>query len=146
MGVIMGTAAYMSPEQARGKTVDKRADIWAFGVVLLEMLTGRKVFEGEDVSMTLSGVLQREPDWSHLPSAVSPSLSAFLHRCLAKEPKQRVPDIAACGWRWRGRSRQPQRLRWRPFIRLSFRSGNAPWQVLALSPSPFSSPPLPPPP
>ena len=95
MGLIMGTAAYMSPEQARGKTVDKRADIWAFGVVLLEMLTGRKVFEGEDVSMTLSSVLQREPDWSHLPSAVSPSLSVFLRRCLAKEPKQRIPDIAA---------------------------------------------------
>ena len=93
MGVIMGTAAYMSPEQARGKPVDKRADIWAFGVVLLEMLTGRKVFEGEDVSMTLSGVLQREPDWSHLPSAVSPSLLVFLHRCLDKDPKQRVGDI-----------------------------------------------------
>ena len=94
MGVIMGTAAYMSPEQARGKTVDKRADVWAFGVVLLEMLTGRTVFEGEDVSMTLSSVLQREPDWSHLPSAVSPSLSVFLHRCLEKDPKQRVHDVA----------------------------------------------------
>ena len=94
MGVIMGTAAYMSPEQARGKTVDKRADIWAFGVVLLEMLTGQKVFEGEDVSMTLSSVLQREPDWSHLPSTVSPSLSVFLHRCLEKDPKQRVHDVA----------------------------------------------------
>ena len=95
MGVIMGTAAYMSPEQARGKTVDKRADIWSFGVVLLEMLTGRKVFEREDVSMTLSSVLQREPDWSDLPTAVSPSLSVFLHRCLEKDPKQRVPDIGA---------------------------------------------------
>ena len=94
MGVIMGTAAYMSPEQARGRPVDKRTDIWAFGVVFLEMLTGRKVFEGEDVSMTLSSVLQREPDWSHLPSAVSPSLSVFLHRCLEKDPKQRVHDIA----------------------------------------------------
>ena len=94
MGVIMGTAAYMSPEQARGKTVDKRADIWAFGVVLLEMLTGRRVFEGEDVSMTLSSVLQREPDWSHLPSSVSPSLSVFMHRCLEKDPKERVHDIA----------------------------------------------------
>ena len=93
MGVIMGTAAYMSPEQARGKTVDKRADVWAFAVVLLEMLTGRKVFEGEDVSMTLSGVLRQEPDWSRLPSAVSPSLSVFLHRCLDKDPKQRVGDI-----------------------------------------------------
>ena len=94
MGVIMGTAAYMSPEQARGKPVDRRADIWSFGVVLLEMLTGRKVFEGEDVSMTLSSVLQREPDWSHLPSAVSPSISVFLHRCLEKDQKQRVHDVA----------------------------------------------------
>ena len=95
MGVIMGTAAYMSPEQARGKPVDKRSDVWAFGVVLLEMLTGRKVFVGEDVSMTLSNVLQREPDWSHLPSDMSPSLSVFLNRCLEKDRKQRVPDIAA---------------------------------------------------
>ena len=94
MGVIMGTAAYMSPEQARGKTVDKRADIWAFGVVLLEMFTGRKVFEGEDVSMTLSSVLQREPDWSHLPPDVSPSLLVFLHRCFEKNPRQRVHDVA----------------------------------------------------
>ena len=94
MGVIMGTAAYMSPEQARGKPVDKRSDIWAFGVVLLEMLTGRKVFEGEDVSMTLSSVLQREPEWNRLPSAMSPSLSVFLHRCLEKDPKQRVHDVA----------------------------------------------------
>ena len=94
MGVIMGTAAYMSPEQARGKPVDKRADIWAFGVVLLEMLTGQRVFEAEDVSMTLSSVLQRDPDWSGLPSAVSPSLSVFLRRCLEKEPKQRVHDVA----------------------------------------------------
>ena len=95
MGVIMGTAAYMSPEQARGKSVDKRADIWSFGVVLYEMLTRQRAFQGEDVSMTLSSVLQREPDWSGLPQAVSPSLSVFLHRCLEKDPKQRVPDIAA---------------------------------------------------
>ena len=95
MGVIMGTAAYMSPEQARGRPVDKRADIWSFGVVLYEVLTGQRAFQGEDVSMTLSSVLQREPDWSGLPKAVSPSLSVFLHRCLEKDPKQRVPDIAA---------------------------------------------------
>ena len=94
MGVIMGTAAYMSPEQARGKAVDKRADIWAFGVVVLEMLTGQHVFEGEDVSLTLSSVLQREPDWSRLPSTVSPSLSVFLRRCLEKDPRQRVHDVA----------------------------------------------------
>ena len=67
-GMILGTAAYMAPEQARGKTVDKRADIWAFGAVLYEMLTGRRAFGGEDVSMTLSQVLQREPDFDALPS------------------------------------------------------------------------------
>ena len=94
MGVIMGTAAYMSPEQARAKPVDKRADIWALGVVLVEMLTGRKVFDGEDVSMTLSSVLQREPDWSHLPPGLSPSLAVFLRRCLEKDPRQRVHDVA----------------------------------------------------
>ncbi len=94
MGMIMGTAAYMSPEQARGKPVDKRADVWAFGVVLIEILTGRSVFEGEDVSLTLSRVLQHEPDWRLLPSSVPPVLAAFLRRCLAKNPKQRLHDVA----------------------------------------------------
>ena len=94
MGVIMGTAAYMSPEQARGKPVDKRADIWSFGVLFVEMLTGRRLFESEDVSMTLSSVLQREPDWSLLPSTVPPLLGSFLRQCLAKDPKERVHDIA----------------------------------------------------
>ena len=94
MGVIMGTAAYMSPEQARGKPVDKRADIWAFGVVLYEMLTGRRTFEGEDVSLTLSAVLQREPDWDAIPDDISPVLGSFLRRCLGKDPKRRVHDVA----------------------------------------------------
>ena len=94
MGVIMGTAAYMSPEQARGKPVDKRADIWAFGCVLYEMLTGRKAFDGEDVSLALSAVLQREPNWTALPIGVTPALDSFLRRCFAKNPVQRVHDIA----------------------------------------------------
>ena len=85
MGVIMGTAAYMSPEQARGKTVDKRADIWAFGVVLYEMLTGKKAFEGDDVSLTLSAVLQREPDWLKLPPRLPTTLRRVLERCLTKD-------------------------------------------------------------
>ena len=93
MGVIMGTAAYMSPEQARGKTVDRRADIWAFGAVLYEMLTGRKAFEGDDVSLTLSAVLQREPAWGALPSCVLPGLGTYLRRCLQKDPTQRVQAI-----------------------------------------------------
>ena len=77
MGVIMGTAAYMSPEQARGKPVDRRADIWAFGVVFYEILTGRRAFEGDDVSLTLSAVLQREPEWSALPPRVPTGISTI---------------------------------------------------------------------
>ncbi len=90
MGVIMGTAAYMSPEQARGRAVDSRADIWGFGVVLYEMLTGKRAFEGEDVSLTLSTVLQREPDWSLLPVDVPVGVLTCLRRCLEKDSRQRI--------------------------------------------------------
>jgi Tol biopolymer transport system component len=92
-GVILGTAAYMSPEQARGKTVDKRADIWAFGAVLYEMLTGKRAFDDEDVSMTLSKVLQREPDFDALPLTVPARVGQALRVCLRKDPKQRAADI-----------------------------------------------------
>jgi serine/threonine-protein kinase len=88
-GQILGTAAYMSPEQARGKTVDKRADIWAFGVVLYEMLTGRRLFEGETISDTLAGVLTKEPDWTGVPLKAQ----RLLKSCLEKEPKRRLRDI-----------------------------------------------------
>ena len=94
VGVILGTAAYMAPEQARGKPVDKRADIWAFGCVLYEMLTGKRAFEGEDVSDTLAAVLRGAPDWSVLPSQLSPILLVYLQRCLTRDPAQRVHDIA----------------------------------------------------
>ena len=93
MGVIMGTAAYMSPEHARGKSVDKRADIWAFGVVLYEMLTGRRAFEGEDVSLTMSAVLQRDPALDALPEGLPPVLHSYLRRCFEKDPRQRIRDI-----------------------------------------------------
>jgi len=93
-GMILGTAAYMAPEQARGKPVDRRADIWAFGVVLYEMLTGQRAFDEEDVSLTLSAVLQREPDWRALPAALPPPLSACVRRCLRKDPKQRLHHVA----------------------------------------------------
>ena len=93
MGVIMGTAAYMSPEQAKGKTVDKRGDVWAFGAVLYEMLTGQRAFAGSDVSEVLASVLAREPDWTLLPRPVSPILGTFLRRCLDKDPKQRIGDV-----------------------------------------------------
>ena len=92
-GMILGTAAYMSPEQARGKIVDKRTDIWAFGAVLCEMLTGARAFGDEDVSMTLSKILQREPDFDGLPSSVPAHVRQVLRVCLRKDPKQRVADI-----------------------------------------------------
>jgi len=94
-GIILGTAAYMSPEQAKGRTVDRRSDVWAFGAVLYEMLTEKRAFAGSDVSDVLASVLAREPDWTRLPSGLSPTLGRFLKRCLHKDAKQRVPDIAA---------------------------------------------------
>ena len=92
-GVILGTAAYMSPEQARGVTVDKRADIWAFGCVLYEMLTGRQVFKGELMSDVMASVLKSDPDYQGLPPAINPRLRELLRRCLEKDTKQRWHDI-----------------------------------------------------
>jgi serine/threonine protein kinase len=91
--MILGTAAYMAPEQARGKVVDKRADIWAFGVVLYEMLAGRSVFAAEDVSLTLAEVMKSDPDWTRLPAGTPPALRQLLIRCLQKEPRLRLRDI-----------------------------------------------------
>jgi serine/threonine protein kinase/Tol biopolymer transport system component len=92
-GMILGTAPYMSPEQARGKVVDKRADIWAFGCVLFEMLTGRRPFDGETSSDTIAAILGREPDWAALPAATPASLRGLLQRCLEKDAKRRLRDI-----------------------------------------------------
>ena len=93
-GVILGTAAYMSPEQARGKPVDKRTDIWAFGCVLYEMLTGRQVFPGETASDCIAGILGREPDWQVLPSSASPKTRGLVERCLRKDRRDRLHDVA----------------------------------------------------
>jgi serine/threonine-protein kinase len=93
-GVILGTAAYMAPEQARGKAVDKRADIWAFGVVLYEMLVGRRPFVGDDVTDVLAAVVRGEPDWSALPATTPSRIRELLRRCLTKDPRQRLHDIA----------------------------------------------------
>ena len=93
-GVILGTAAYMSPEQARGRPVDKRADIWAFGCVLFELLTGKPAFLRDTVSDTLAAVLGTEPDWSTLSAAVPSSLRLLVQRCLEKERQRRVGDIS----------------------------------------------------
>jgi Tol biopolymer transport system component len=94
LGVILGTAAYMSPEQARGGSVDKRADVWAFGVVLFEMLSGRRLFAADTVSDTLAGVLKTEIDFSALPAATPPALRQLLRRCLERHPRSRLHDIA----------------------------------------------------
>lgn len=92
-GMILGTAAYMAPEQARGKTVDKRADIWAFGAVLFEMLMGTRAFAGSDVQETFVALMRDEPDWTRLPGTLSPTLATYLKRCLQKDPRQRLRDI-----------------------------------------------------
>ena len=93
MGMILGTAAYMAPEQAKGRAVDKRADIWAFGVVLYEMLTGRRAFAGDDVSELLASVLRDTPDLAALPATIPPGVRRLLQRCLEKDPKKRLRDI-----------------------------------------------------
>src|SRR5262249_13943518 len=92
-GVILGTAAYMSPEQAKGKPVDRRADIWSFGVVLYEMLTGKMAFSGETVSETMAFVMTRDPDWSTLPANTPTRLRELLRRCLTKDPQNRLQAI-----------------------------------------------------
>ena len=93
MGVIMGTAAYMSPEQASGEATDKRSDIWSFGVVVFEMLTGQRLFTGKTVSHVLGGVLRVDPDWNTLPPATPQALRKLLRRCLEKDRKRRLRDI-----------------------------------------------------
>jgi Tol biopolymer transport system component len=93
-GVLLGTAPYMSPEQARGKAVDKRADIWAFGCVLYEMLTGSRAFPGDTPFDAIAAVIEREPDWAKLPKATPPRIRQLLARCLEKDPRQRLRDIA----------------------------------------------------
>ncbi len=141
-GVLLGTAAYMSPEQAKGRPVDRRADIWAFGCVLYEMLTGQMAFSGETATDTLAAVIRAEPDWSLLPAGTPLRVRVLLQRCLQEDPKQRLRDIgdarialdevlAAPPTRWlrlpalrlfphlcgdgqrRGRSQECLRSRWR---------------------------------
>ena len=95
VGTLLGTAAYMAPEQAKGRAADKRSDVWAFGCVLYEMLSGRRAFEGDDIADTLANVLKVEPDWSRLPPSLPSAINVLLRRCLAKDARQRCGDIAA---------------------------------------------------
>src|SRR4029078_7082403 len=91
-GMILGTAPYMSPEQAKGQSLDKRTDIWAFGCVLVEMLTGRGAFARDTFSETVAAILDRDPDWASLPADTPRSIRRLLVRCLAKDPQQRRPE------------------------------------------------------
>jgi eukaryotic-like serine/threonine-protein kinase len=93
-GILLGTAAYMAPEQARGRPVDKRADIWAFGCVLYEMLTGRRLFEGDTLSDILADVLRKKLPWHELPPETPPSLVRLLRQCLQRDPAHRLHDAA----------------------------------------------------
>ena len=95
-GVILGTGAYMSPEQARGQAVDKRTDVWAFGCVLYEMLTGRRAFSGDTISDTIAAILDREPDWTALPPALPPEVQRLVRRCLQKDPTPPDPRHRGC--------------------------------------------------
>ncbi len=134
-GMILGTAAYMSPEQARGRQVDKRADIWAFGCVLYEMLTGRRAFAGEDVTDTIVSVVSREPDWAALGPDTPPSIRRLLRRCLIKNPKERLPDIAVARLEIDEAAADDSLLdiQGRPPIPARHRSSLLPWIVTAIS-------------
>jgi serine/threonine protein kinase len=94
VGMILGTAAYMSPEQAKGRVADKRSDVWGFGCVLYEMLAGRRAFNGEDATEVIAAVIRSEPDWNALPGDVPPSVQVLLKRCLEKDRRSRISDIA----------------------------------------------------
>jgi len=93
-GVILGTATYMSPEQAKGRDADKRCDVWAFGCVLFEMLAGRRAFDGEDATEVIAAIVRAEPDWGALPADTPPHLRAIVRRCLEKDRKARIPDLS----------------------------------------------------
>ena len=94
LGVILGTASYMSPEQARGRPVDRRSDLWAFGVVLFEMISGRQMFGGDTVTDVIAAVVTREPDWQSLPATTPAPIRRLLRRCLEKDPSRRLRDAA----------------------------------------------------
>lgn len=134
-GVILGTAAYMSPEQARGKAVDRRTDVWAFGCVLFEMLTGKSLFSADNVSQTLARVLERQPDFSSLPPNLHPKVAEMLERCLEKEAKNRYGSISDARVDIRKALADPEGLAARPIMAVDSRTKRGmilPWIVAVL--------------
>ena len=97
-GMLLGTAAYMAPEQAKGRPADKRSDIWAFGCVFYEMLTGRRAFDGDEVTDTLAAVIRTEPDWTALPDGLAPAARTLVRKCLEKDRRQRIADVSTAGF------------------------------------------------
>jgi len=128
IGMVLGTAAYMSPEQARARAVDMRADIWAFGAVLYEMLTGRRAFPGDDVTETIANIVKTEPDWSALPPDTSVAVRALLRRCLQKDPERRLRHIADARF-----NLEDAELLALPALRPSAPARVLPWAVAACS-------------
>ena len=137
-GVILGTAAYMSPEQARGKPVDRRADIWAFGCLLYEMLTGTQAFGGDTVTDVIAAVVTREPDWSALPAGATPRTREVLRRCMEKDPRRRYRDIGDVRFELEESSRADERpapaaAAAAAPARATAQRGVVPWAVAALA-------------
>ncbi len=155
-GVILGTPAYMSPEQARGQPVDKRTDVWAFACVFYEMLSGRAAFARDTISDTVAAVLEREPEWSVVPAATPPSITRALQRCLVKDPKRRLHDIAdmrieiedalavpAAAQPSKGHARWQHGLRWAALVAIVMAAAIAGWSLNRLQravPGPVGQP------
>jgi serine/threonine protein kinase len=132
LGMILGTAAYMAPEQAKGKPVDKRADIWAFGCVLYEMLTGKRPFAGEDVTDTLAAIVRADPDWPALPPDTPAVIRKLLSRCLEKDRRERLPDIGAARLELKD-ARTGSAIEGAPLTRVPRRRAIVPWLLFALA-------------
>jgi Tol biopolymer transport system component len=129
IGIILGTAAYMSPEQAKGKPADRRADMWAFGCVLFEMLTGTRPFDGDDVTDLVVAVLSREPDWARLPAATPSAVERLIRRCLAKDRRQRLADAATARLELADASITPAQVAAAPGARRAW----LPWGIAAVA-------------
>jgi eukaryotic-like serine/threonine-protein kinase len=142
-GVVLGTVAYMSPEQARGQNVDKRTDIWAFGCVLFEMLTGRAAFARATVTDTLAAVIEREPDWSSLPRDIPAGVLRLLRKCLEKDPRRRLRDLGDVDVAIEPGTATPSqetRLRWIPWVALGLSIVVGGWLALNRTPTGVDAP------